>query len=55
MFTIAVLQYSPGVVYYQLLLRREMRVPRVATALIEMKSGIFLLYIWERSPIYAHP
>ena len=30
MFSIAVLPYSPGVVYYHLLLRRETRIPGVA-------------------------
>ena len=43
LFSIAVLPHSPGVVYYHLLLRRETRLPRIAT--FSFQIGIWDLFV----------
>ena len=43
MFRIAVLQHSPGVVYYHLLLSRETRIPGVAP--FSFRIGIWDLFV----------
>ena len=51
LFSIAVLPYSPGVVYYHLLLRRETRVPGVA--LFSFQRGIWDLFVHSGQKAYT--
>ena len=51
MFSIAVLRYSPGVVYYHLLLRRETRIPGVAP--FSFRIGIWDLFVHRGQKSYT--
>ena len=51
-FRIAVLPHRPGVVYYHLLLRREIRIPGVA--LFSFRIGIWDLFVHRGQKSYTH-
>ena len=54
MFGSAVLLHNPAVVYYQLMLRQEPRISRVAPALLEQESRT-ILCIGDKNLIQPQP